>query len=1024
MESIFSRRSPGAAASDRTIAVLTDAYVDYQRSIIDIATDIFADSGYRTFCFAGGALEQPRQGQHNPAAGNEIFNLVEKCEIAGIIAFTGGLGRHVDQATLTRFLYRFDVPVLSIGVAIRGIPSIVAEDCQGMRDLMSHVLVHEDRQRIAFLRGIPADRYSVERERIFRESLSQAGRCIDEDLFPVGNYDTYDAYYATTKLLKSYPDVDTIIAANDQMALSAARAVSSMGLRIPEDVAITGFDDAREATEHSPALTTVRKPMLETAQTGARQLLDLISTSTNAASIKRPALVTQLSGKLVIRSSTPPAASGKTHTASDDLQHQLIQLMTGMDKPADVNLEPLANALIEWITTGSYSHLVDCVETIRKSCNDRLKAHWVRDLCRQIESLTEELLRELGRSEELTIIRGFLSPLLDVVWTRLLAQEFDSQRVGQARASLQVQIGACTQLEDMLNVLDDWLANVKPHRFYLVQYDQPAASIPTQARLIRAALDGQVIVYPTTSFVTASLLPAEAFLNTELSQLIFYPVHAGDQHHGYILIEALGLEQHYINEIALCLGNAMHGQFLIHSLKSQAAALKRSNNDLDRLAYYDTLTGLPNRRFFEQQVSIACERGNSSTATFAIAFLDLDGFKMVNDTLGHDSGDQLLKFVALRLRQCVTHLVGERGLVARLSGDEFTLLIQRANPQEMDNICINLLESLGNTYALGDHRISVSASIGYAFYPDDAVTSTSLLRCADTAMYDAKASGKNRHVRTNEKLIRKGTNTLSLAHDLRFALENDGLILHYQPRIDLHTRTLHSVEALTRWFKPPVNDRQLMASPAEFIPVAEKSGLVSRLDTQMLSEACRQARLWVDAGTPLTVSINVSVMQLQQTNFVAIVKKALEAHALDATLLELEITESAMMTDIEANIQKLKQLRSYGVQVSIDDFGTGYSSLSYLKRLPVSCLKVDRSFIKDIASEDGNGSIDATLVHAIVALAKSMNCSVVAEGIETEAQRRFAIDAGFDQGQGYFFERPQSAQAISALLQEELSDLA
>lgn len=1022
--SIMSQSSRAEGEGERTIAVLTDAYVDYQRSIIDIATGIFAKAGYRTVCFAGGALNQPRKGQHNPAAGNEIYNLVEKCEIAGIVGFTGGLGRHVNLPTLTQFLHRFDVPAVSIGVAIEGIPSIVAEDNQGMRDIMAHLLAHKDRQKIAFLRGIPADRYSLERETVFRVSLSQARRAIDENLFPAGNYDPYDAYNAIRKLLERHPDVDAIVAANDLMALSAARAASSLGLRIPEDVAITGFDDSQEATEHSPALTTVRKPIVETAEAGALQLLELIDCRSQGLPTKTTDMVTKLSGKLVIRCSTPAPKVSSTRSLTDGLRHRLLQSMAGLDEPPGVDMESLADALEEWINSGSFVRLATCIESIKKNCIVRSKAHWVRDLCRQIESLSEEILQSQNRSEDLTIIRGIVAPLCESMWTELLAQEFEGHRVSQARASLQIQLGACTRLEDMLGVLDDWIANVKPRRFYLVKYDQAVASIPTHARLIRAAIDGLVTNYSTTIFETENLLPKEALRNTKLSQLIFYPVYANDQHHGYILIEALGLEQHHINEISLSLGNAMRGQYLIESLELQASALKRSNNELDRLAYYDTLTDLPNRRFFEQHVNITCEQDPTAKSTFAIAFLDLDGFKMVNDTLGHERGDQLLKLVASRIQTCVIQLVGKRGLVARLSGDEFTLFVNKADAQEMESICNVLLETLCNTYALGDHSISVTASIGYAVYPEDADKTAPLLRSADTAMYEAKASGKNRHTRTSKNLIFKDAIALNLAQDLRIALDNDELTLFFQPRIDLETQSLQSVEALARWFKPSANNKQLKAKPAEFIPAAEKSGLVTRLDTQMLSKACRQARIWVDAGTPLTVSINVSVIQLQQTNFVETVLDTLERYRLDAGLLELEITESAMMTDIENNILKLKRLRSQGVQISIDDFGTGYSSLSYLMQLPITCLKVDRSFIKDISSNDGNASFNATLMRAIVTVAKSMNCAVVAEGVETDAQKQFAVEAGFDQGQGYYFAKPLSAQAISALLEEKVTDLA
>lgn len=1004
----------------RTVAVLTDAYVDYARMQIDVMSDTFSAAGYRTLCFAGGCLDAPLQGRRNPAAGNEIYRLAERCDIAGVLAFTAGLGRYVSEEALKRFLDRFDVPVVSCGMAMTGVPSVRAEEERGMRDLMAHLLEHDDRQKLAFLRGVPTDIYSRARESIFRECLKKGGRVVDEELFPAGHYDAYEAYNATLGLLRAHPEVDTIVAANDLMALSAARAAASLGFRIPDDIAITGFDDSREATQHTPALTTVRKPSSEIAKAGANQLLEQIDARARGESPRNIAGETELHSVLVVRRSTPSVVNEPDDMPEQRIYNRLLQSMRASDQPVEIDLEDVAASVVDWIDTRSCQKLSNSVSRILESKVIREHAHWVRDLCYQIELLTQDYLDETGRPGDIHAIRGVLSSLRESLWADSLALEFQVNRMAQARSSAQVQLGACSRIEDMLTVLDGWLADVCPERFYLVQYDKPSNSIPAKGRLLRVAVDGRVLACGNDEFDTAGLLPAKEFENSRQSQLIFYPVLAGEQHHGYMLIEAVGLEQRYIDEVAVSLGNAMRGQFLIRSLQTQASSLRLSNDELTKLANFDPLTGLPNRRMFERELKKTHDKSERESTNYAVAFLDLDGFKLVNDTLGHEFGDLLLVEVATRLKVIVEQFLGTRGLIARLAGDEFTILIECCTEQELSALCSHLIERLRQAYDLKNHHISVTASIGYAISSEAAKTTQALLRCADAAMYDAKALGKNRYMKASKCALSHDESNLALAQDLRDALDSGSLVLHYQPRVDLVTQRICGVEALMRWFEDTPLGCRVKANPDEFIPVAEKSGLIFQLGIFSLFSACRQARLWVDAGTPLVVSVNLSVIQLQQTDFVDLVLEALSREQLDAGLLELEITESVMMSDVESNILKLEQLREYGVRISLDDFGTGYSSLSYLKRLPVSCLKVDRSFIRDIQSGADGSAVDAALVRSITALAQCLECSVVAEGIETQEQRQFAISAGIDEGQGYYFAAPQSAEAVSMLLRGKL----
>lgn len=1003
----------------RTVAILTDVYVDYQRFMVDTIAEVLLGAGYKPLCFSGLELDAPPRLHQDMAASNKIYDLVRRSAVDGVICLAGALGRHVSHAKLEDFLKRFDVPIVSIGLDIDGVTSIVIDDDKGNRDLMDHVLADEERQHIAFLRGVPSDTYSRHRESIFRDHVLRSGRSLDQTLFITGNFDPFDSYNATHTLLESRPDVDTIVAANDVMALSAVRAAAAIGRIIPDDLVITGFDDTKEATQSSPSLTTVRQPVAQMAELAAHRLLARLGSPLDGRTAElTPPPVTYLRSELVIRGSSAASAASFTDANSQDgrsVQQLLLESLSGPGKPQEIDLPEIAEALGDTLANGS-TRLAESLAHINISSGGEERMHWLRDLSQRIEELAVDSLMAMGRHDDAMIIKGSLATLRERIWAQSMAFAFEARRQEQARSSLQMQIGSCTRLEDMLVVLDHWLEDVRPRHFFLVHYDTPSSSIPERARLIKASHAGSNQTRSSARFNTRDLLPEDLIHTPSIEQLLLYPIHAGSEHYGYLLIDPEGLELPNLHDVAHCIGNAMRNQHLINRLEQQTETLSSTNLELSRLADFDVLTDLPNRRQFERHLASACDSGTP----FTLSFIDLDGFKLVNDTLGHEIGDVLLRQVAARLRLCVAGHSDDKGFIARLGGDEFTVLVRDIDDSAMRTLAETILESLANPFELDGQQVNVSGSLGYAQFPTDADTASSILKAGDAAMYAAKSLGKNRAYKFRPDLLKSDDQRLLLAQDMREALDNNALTLHYQPRIDLASQQLRGVEALMRWIiEAPEGDYQ-RAGPHEFIPVAEKSGLIARLDSFALVEACRQARVWVDSGTPLPVSINVSVLQLQQEDFVGLVKQTLGMFQLDPTLLELEITESATMADVESSITKLGRLRSLGVQISIDDFGTGHSSLSYLKRLPIDSIKIDRSFIKDIRDDNFDAPQDVAIMRSVVAFAKTMNFSLVAEGIETEAQQRFATSLGCDEGQGYRFGRPQSAQEITNMLKRGL----
>jgi diguanylate cyclase (GGDEF)-like protein/PAS domain S-box-containing protein len=431
---------------------------------------------------------------------------------------------------------------------------------------------------------------------------------------------------------------------------------------------------------------------------------------------------------------------------------------------------------------------------------------------------------------------------------------------------------------------------------------------------------------------------------------------------------------------------------------------------IEQQANYDTLTGLANRSLLQdrlQQSMLACSAyGNR----LAVAFIDLDRFKFINDSLGHHIGDELLKCMAKRLISCVRDV----DTVARLGGDEFVLLINdQAGPDSLRKMMERILATVAEPWFIEQGEFNVTASVGVACYPDDGADAQTLLKHADSAMYRAKDRGRNGVQFFTSEINVQMIENLEMESKLRRALEREQFVLHYQPRVDLRSGACLGAEALIRWEISP----QEIISPHRFIPLAEETGLIVSIGRWVLETACSQNKAWQDAGLePLVVSVNVSARQLRQDDFVQTVVAVLKKTGLEARYLEIELTESMVMHDAEKLVAMLDELKRIGVQMSVDDFGTGYSSLSYLKRFPVDRLKIDRSFVQDLMSDTD----DATIVRTIIALGHNLGLHVVAEGVETAEQSDFLRQNDCDEAQGYFFGRPLPNIDFVASLKQQL----
>jgi diguanylate cyclase (GGDEF)-like protein/PAS domain S-box-containing protein len=426
--------------------------------------------------------------------------------------------------------------------------------------------------------------------------------------------------------------------------------------------------------------------------------------------------------------------------------------------------------------------------------------------------------------------------------------------------------------------------------------------------------------------------------------------------------------------------------------------VKAMAHKMEHLAQHDYLTGLPNRLLFNDRLSQAVVYAERHKTELAVLFLDLDNFKHINDSLGHAVGDKLLQSVASRLADQVRH----SDTVSRLGGDEFVVLVHEVTPAEHAIITAEkILRALAESHRFAGHELHVTTSIGISLFPADGDTAEDLLKNADGAMYYAKKRGRNTYQLFNSAMNARAVERQTTEVELRRAIAHNEFVLHYQPKIDLASGVVTGAEALVRWAHPEKG----LVFPDAFIPIAEDSGLIIAIGQMVLREACRQATTWLDPGmAPISVAVNVSGLEFRDKGFVDHLLKVLEETGLDPMLLQLELTESVLMRNVEASSTILYRLKQIGVQLAVDDFGTGYSSLSYLSTFPIDVLKIDQSFVQSISEDNDNGII----VDAVIGMGTSLRQKVVAEGVETPEQLSFLKAHRCTEGQGYFFSQPVS----------------
>lgn len=440
---------------------------------------------------------------------------------------------------------------------------------------------------------------------------------------------------------------------------------------------------------------------------------------------------------------------------------------------------------------------------------------------------------------------------------------------------------------------------------------------------------------------------------------------------------------------------------IVSLLEDEREAAMSAASQVEHLAYHDPLTGLPNRSLFLDRLIVALAHASRHRYKLAVLFVDLDRFKQINDSLGHSMGDEMLKTAAQRIKNCVR----AEDTVARFAGDEFTILIHIiGRAEDAGKIARKILDAMSLPFMLGDREVVVTSSVGITIYPNDGIDAETLVKNADVAMYRAKQEGRDTCQFYTPSMNSKAMELLEIEAGLRKALINNELVLHYQPLIDLESGTIYGLEALLRWNHPSLG----LLMPDKFIAVAETSGLIIPIGNWVFHEACKQAKTWQkQKNLDVLVSVNLSPRQFRQPDLIQQVKSALDESRLQPPYLELEITETSAMQDVQQTIRVLNDLKGLGVRISIDDFGTGYSSLAYLKEFPVDTLKLDQSFVRDLITPN-----DAAIVSGVISMAHSMSLKVMAEGVESLGQLDFLKKNACDRLQGFLFSRPLTPDAF------------
>jgi diguanylate cyclase (GGDEF)-like protein len=955
--------------------------------------------------------------------------------VAGFVVVLNAVdGRYLDA------LRESGRPVVVVSSTPSGFdcPFVMPDNRGGVRQAVEHLIQEHGHRRIAFV-GYMGQHDPRERRQAWHDTLLEHGLMPDGLFFDAGNMQQTGGERAARTMIDAGLPATAVVAANDENATGLIRALSAAGVDVPRDVSVIGFDDTEEGAHLTPALSSVRQPLEDVGDLATTLLLRLIESEKVSSGVHLVAT------SLTVRESCGCSRATWLDAGGSGPARPLrneAELLAGMSTALNTRLAQSVQRRMRAALVSSAQSITNALRASIEG-DDELD---VRELRRTLAPLSgvlssnhnlvavrllirrhgHDLLAQSGADRDVDGLRRVEDRLHEIF--TVLGQLHTAQQAVQA-TSMMANLGTQYLISmELLRDLDrdprslDWLRltdvqagclGLWPARDHLDHIDPDTDDRWSRLDVVSTYNRGFGSSPGVGETAVTRFPPADIVGRADISSddmVYVVPLNGGPGEWGMLAlvgpVQAGVLEaRENMNQWAALLAVAL-------SHESTTRTLRNQDEHLRRAALFDELTGLPNRTFFRDRLTLAVARAaRRPSYRYAVLMLDLDGFKLVNDSLGHQAGDRLLQQVAMRIAADLRVI----DTAARFGGDEFAVLLEEIRDVEGTLVLVERLQrALQAPYDLNGQEVVLSAGIGIVLGTRDYEDPEDVIRDADAAMYYAKARGQRGHALFDPSMHATAIHRLRLEGELRRALDNDELELHYQPIVDLGSGTVTGAEALIRWQHPTRG----LVPPVEFLPVAEASGLILPIGDRVLEQACAQLRQW-DVGErpePFMLSINVSNRQFWLGGLAHDVATALAAHGLPASSLAIEITEGVIMHDVKLASNTLADLHALGVQVHIDDFGTGYSSLEALHDLTLDALKIDRSFVSRLTDNPRSRE----LVRTIVKMGLNLGLDVIAEGIETTRELELVRELGCTHGQGYLFSRPAPAATVAPFIGSRL----
>lgn len=926
-------------------------------------------------------------------------------------------------------------PVVTIGYEEPAIPcqSVIINNRNAIKEAVLHLIQDHGHRRIAFV-GASEHVDLLERFEGYKKALRQFGIPFEENLYyQVDNSLHAGGEHAADRMLKDGIDFTAIVAATDMNAMGIINRLQAAGYRVPEDIAVIGFDDLPSSSTFEPAITTVHQPIAELS----RISFDLLYRQIKGEKMNPG--ITYVPTEFIARSSCGCPYQSEV-VPIEVMQQKLIQSEANVEHLIQSHNQLSAN----WVSAAREEYF-DFSKMFKGVGHWGCLAMWDPKEDDYRHLIVKQVFSERGEIAPPVDLRVPVEQFPPIQWLPEVNED-EFVRVQAIRSDREdlgfiVLIGPIDKLILVSEVdVTRISCNISVTALVRDQLYNQVRSIAEQLEIVsRTTNDGIWDWDMTTNQIQWSTHIHDMFSSigeslTSDPESFFRLVHPDDYQRLRNEIRK-HIEDQSPLKIEFRIRSRNNGQQLwlyvagdsiqdnlgrkirmIGSL-TNISEKKLAEKQITHLAFHDALTGLPNRQLIRDLFLSSKAEADRQQFKLGFMLIDLDRFKIINDTLGHQVGDQLLQKVAEMLREVVrlsapvTKTKRESGTVARIGGDEFIVLLTDVREvSQLQHVADQIIAKFQKPFVVGQLELYTTASIGISVYPEDGLDLDAITRCADIAMYKAKENGKNRSEMYSRNLSSLTFEKLTMENELRRALQREEFELHYQPQIDLEHNEVYGVEALIRW---RTADHGLLL-PSDFIPLAEESGLIISIGEWVLREACMQKKQWIDQGLqPSIVSVNISAIQLQQNDFVDMVKSVLEETQLLPEYLCLEVVESTAILNLSNSIDKLHKLSELGIHIAIDDFGTGYSSLSMLKHLPITNVKIDRTFVHNMVTHHE----DAAIAAAIISLARQLGLIVIAEGVETEEQMTLLMREKCHCIQGYMISKPLPAEDCLQFMQ-------